>query len=77
MVAGHDIIEAYILVRAVSLDAARTFRGKIEKCADGAAGLFARLQFENLSQQNQHSDDGRRLEIDRHRAIMSAQRRRK
>ena len=41
------------------------------------AGLLARAQFENLSEQHQHGNDGRRLEINRHRTIRATEGRRK
>ena len=75
-VADNDLIEAHILVRAVGPDAAGHLRGEIEQRANGAAGLLAGLQLQNLPEQHKHGDDGRRLEIDGNGAVMAAHRRR-
>ena len=41
---------------------------QIEQCADGAAGLFACTQFQNLAKQHKHRDDCGGLEINWNRA---------
>ena len=76
-VADDDLIEAHILVRAVGPDPPSHLRGEIEQRANGAAGLLAGLQLENLPEQNKNGDDGRCLEIDGNGAVMTAHRRRK
>ena len=55
---------------AVGADATRRFRREIEQRANGAAGLLAGAQFQHLSEQHEHGDDGGRLEIDRDHAIL-------
>ena len=70
-------VERNFLVGAVVLDAARGLGREIEQRADRARGRFARAQFQHLAEQHQHGDDGRRFEIDRDRAVMTAERCRK
>ena len=50
-------------------DAMRGLRRQIEQRADRARGLLAGAQLQHLSEQHQHGDDRRRLEIDRDRAV--------
>ena len=71
-VADLDGIERYVLARcrrcrgvARSSGRDRAARGSRRRCLAGA-------QFQHLSEQHQHRDDRRGLEIDRHRAVMSA-----
>ena len=75
-VADGDQIERDFLFAAVVLQAPRGFGREVEERADGAGGLLARTQFQNLAEQHQHGDDGGRLEIDRDGAAMAAERRR-
>ena len=77
LVADRDRIERDFLVAAVRLDAPRGLGRELEQRADRARGRLARAQFQHLAEQHQHGDDGGGLEIDRHRAVMAAERRRK
>ncbi len=54
----------------------RGLRREIEQRADRARGLLAGAQLQHLAEQHQHGDDRRRLEIDRDRAVVAAERRR-
>ena len=72
----HDRFEADLLIRVIGADAASGFRREIEQSPDRAAGLLARAQSKNLAQQHEDGDHRRRLEIDRNRAVRSAESRR-
>ena len=75
-VADDNLIEAHILVGAIGPDPAGHLWGEIKERANGAAGLLAGFQLQNLSEQNKNGDDGRCLEIDGNGAVMTAHRRR-
>ena len=77
LVADRDRVERYVLVAAVRLDAPRGLGRKFEQRADRARRRLARAQFQHLAEQHQHGDDGGGLEIDRDRAVVAAERRRK
>ena len=72
-VAGLHLVERHVGLRAVLADAPRGLRRKVEQRADRRAGALARPQFQHLAEEDQRDDDGRRLEIDRHRAAMAAE----
>ena len=72
-IAGVDMGERDFLVGAVGSDAAGGFRGEVEQRANGAAGLLARTQFQDLAEQHEHHDDGSGLEIDRNRPVSVAE----
>ena len=55
------------------LDAARGLGREVEQRADGAARALAGPQLEHLPEQHEHRDDRRRLEIDRDRAVVTAE----
>jgi DNA-binding FrmR family transcriptional regulator len=76
MVVDHDHIERHLFVAAVRAHAPRRFRREIEQRPDRARRLRARAQFEHLPEQHQHGDDRRRFEINRDRAVGTAERRR-
>ena len=75
-IADRDRVEADFLIRVVGADAAGGFRREVEQRPDRAAGLFARAQFEHLAEEHENGDHRRRLEIDRDRAVRSAEGRR-
>ncbi|KAF0212850.1 MAG: hypothetical protein FD172_787 [Methylocystaceae bacterium] len=62
--ADRHKIQHNFFVGSVGVNASRHFWREIEERAYGAAGLFPRAQFENLSKQNKDGDHRRRLEID-------------
>ena len=64
-VAGLDLVERDLLVRAVGGDAPGRLRCEVEQRADRAAGLLAGAQFQHLAEQHQHRDDGGGLEVHR------------
>ena len=70
-------VERHLLVRAVGARAAAPSSAP-GRAAPGwrRAVCVAGAQLQHLAQQHQHGDDRRRLEIDRHRAVGAAERRR-
>ena len=74
-VAGNDMLERNLLVRAILPNPPRRFRREVEERADRTRGLLARAQFEHLAEQHQHGDDGGSFEIDGDRTIMATERR--
>ncbi len=73
-IAGRDRIDSDVLI-AMPGDAPGGFRGKPEQRTNGSGGALARPQFQHLPEQDQHRDDGRRLEIHRDRAVHVPERR--
>ena len=76
-VADRDRGERDLLVAAVRAEPPRRGGREAEQRADRPRGALAGAQLEHLAEQHQHGDDGRRLEIDRDRAVMAAERGRK
>ena len=72
-VADHDRVERNFLVGAIVADASRGLWREIEKRLDGAGGLLARPQLQDLPEQDENGNDSRRFEIDRHRAIRASE----
>ena len=72
-IAHDDTFDRHFLIAAVGLDPARGLGGKIEQRLDRARGFLTRAQFEHLTQQHQHGDHRRRLEIDRDNPIRVAE----
>src|SRR5215203_6477676 len=64
-------IELHLLVGAIASDAAGGLGREIEKGADRAAGALACPELQHLSEQHQHGDDGRRLEINSNRPVVT------
>ena len=58
------LFKRHFLIIAVVADTPRYFRREVQQGADGAPGLLARPQFENLAEQHKHRDDGSRFIID-------------
>ena len=71
-----DGVERDLLVAAVLAHAARGLRREVEQRADRAGGPLARAQLQHLAEQHQHGDDRGGLEIDRDRAVVTAEGRR-
>ena len=61
-------------ILAVVAHAQRGLRREIEQCADGATRPLAGPEFQDLTEQDQHGDHGRRFEIYRHRSAHAAKR---
>jgi hypothetical protein len=74
IVADRDLAERHFLVAAVGVDAARRLGREREQRFDGARGRLAGAQLQHLAEQHQDRDDRRRLEIDRDRAVIAAER---
>src|SRR5262249_18456445 len=68
-VAGANGIEAHFFVRTVVADTPRGFWRKIEKRLYRVRSVFARSEFQHLSQQDKNRDDGCGLKIDRNRSV--------
>ena len=64
-VANRNLFERDLMVVAFGVDPQSALRREVEERADGVAGPFPRRQLQHLSDDHQHRDDGRRLEIDR------------
>ena len=64
-IAAVDVVDRDLLIGAVSANAERGLGRQVQQCADGAAGLLASTQFEDLAEQHQDDDDAGGLEIDR------------
>src|ERR1700761_8561697 len=62
------MLDGNLLVGAVSANADRGLGREIQECADGAAGLFAGTQFQDLAEQDKNSDDAGGLEVNRRMA---------
>ncbi len=75
-VADRDRFERHHRVAMIG-DADGGLRREIEQRADRAGGLLTRAQLQHLTEQHQHGDNGRSLEIDRDRAVVAAKHRRK
>jgi hypothetical protein len=73
-VAGGDGIEGNVLVAAIRAQSARALGRQVEQGADRAARLETGAQLENLAEENQRNDDGRRLEVERHLSVWIAER---
>ena len=72
-VADLDGVELDLLLGCRRPDAPGRLGREVEQRADGAAGALAGPQLEHLAEQDQHGDHGRRLEIDRDRAVVAAE----
>src|SRR5262249_18811362 len=68
LIAAGYFLERDVNLGAVVADQPCAFWDEIEQRSDGAAGLRAGAQFENLAKQNQGHDYRRRFEINRHAA---------
>ena len=73
-VARNDEIQRDVLFPSVFSDPSRRFRRQAKQGADGAAGLPACSQLEDLAQKDERDDHGGRLEIDGHLAVMTTKR---
>ena len=73
-IAGNNVFERDVLVAAVVAQPARALGRQIEQRADGAAGLGAGAQLEDLAEEDEGDDDRRRLEIERHLPVGIAER---
>ena len=69
-VADLKLLQRNFFVIAVAADSPCRFRREVQQRPDGAAGLLARPQFQNLAEQAQHGDHGGSLEIDRDHAVL-------
>ena len=63
-------IERHLLILAVAADAPCRLWREVQEGANGAAGLLARPQFENLPEQHQHGDDRGGFVVDRDDAAL-------
>ena len=68
-VAGLDLGERDFRVLSAGADPVGGFWGEVQQRADGAAGLFAGAQFQDLAKQDQDDNDRRGLEIHRGQAV--------
>ena len=68
-----DGVERDLFVAAVGANPAGGLRREIEQRLDGAGGLLARAQLQDLAEQHQNGDDRGRLEIDGDGAIGAAE----
>ena len=73
---AQSVADPYDLKRhihfAIGLNAPRGLGREFQQRPDRAAGALARAQFQNLTQQHQHGDDGGGFEIDRHHPVLRA-----
>ena len=76
VIADVNLLQWNLFVTPVQ-NAPRGLRRQVQQRPDSAAGLLARAQFENLSQQHQHRDDGGCLIVDRDNTALLPQPRRK
>ena len=70
---GHAL-DRHVLVAAVFAHAARRLRSEAEQRADRPAGAAPRAQLEHLAEQHQRGDHRRRLEVQRRRPVVAADR---
>ena len=75
-IADRDAVEVDVLVASVRANPARGLGREVQKRADRAARPLTRTQLEHLSEQDEHGDDRRRLEIDPDRAVAASKGRR-
>ena len=76
LVASLHLLQQNIALRPVLCNHPRHLRTQIQQRPDRARSPAARAQFQNLSQQHQRHDGGRRFEIDIGPVIHAAKRRR-
>ena len=69
-VADLHCFKRHVFIAAVGSDTARRLRCEIKKSANGAAGLLACTQLQNLAQQHKHGDDGSGFVINRNDAVL-------
>ena len=71
-IADRDAVEVDVLVASVGANPARGLGREVQERADRAARPLTRTQLEHLSEQDEHGDDRRRLEIDPDRAVAAS-----
>ena len=67
-ITDNNLIERDFFFIAIS-NPARGFRRQIQQGPDGTTRALPGTQLENLPQQHQHRDDGRRFEVDGYQAV--------
>ncbi len=75
-IADGDHVQGYLFVAPIRFQTPRRLRCEIEQGTDGARRLLTRPQLQHLTEQHEHGDDRRCLEIDRDCAVGAAKRRR-
>ena len=70
-IADPDVRERDVFVVTARRDPARDLRRQVEQCADGAARLLPRAQFEYLTHEDKNRNDGGGLEVDGNGSIHS------
>src|SRR6185295_9135401 len=70
-VSDLHLFKGHVLIAAKAHEA-HAFGREIEQSTDGPARALARFQFQHLAQKYEHRDDSGGLEIDRHRAGLTA-----
>ena len=76
-IADGDHVQGYLFVAPIRFQTPRRLRCEIEQGTDGARRLLTRPQLQHLTEQHEHGDDRRCLEIDRDCAVGAAKCRRK
>ena len=76
-VADVDLVEGDVLLAAVVLQSPRDLRREAQQGLDRARRLVPGAELEHLPQEHQRRDHRRRLEVDRDRAVVAAERGRK
>ena len=74
-VAGDDSFERDFLFAIIPDPPSRLWR-EVKQSADGAGGMLARAQLQNLTEQHQYGDDGRRLVVNGNGPVHCAEGRR-